>query len=231
VWMGKTGLWLYVGYVCQLNCDLSDYVLSNINALQISKTYAVRDSANAEVIFFYCSSASTEIDSAVVWNYRFGYWSIGRKPRLCGTDRGVFVYPIFVDSAGLIYEHEVGFVYDGTFPYAEGGPLEFSSGFRPGLAGEFGIGAGDAVAYASWLLPDDRTLGDVTATIKTKFVPEDAEVVVRPVRLAARTEVRFAAPSVDTPLIAVSTKLGSRELIESPRYCSATPLAGSMVKV
>src|SRR5580693_6736743 len=114
VWMGKSGFWQYNGYVQPLACDVADYVFSNINALQLSKVFCVRDAANSEVIWFYCSNASTEIDSAVVWNYKFNYWNIGRKPRLCGTDRGIFTYPMYVDQSGLVWEHEVGFVYDGT---------------------------------------------------------------------------------------------------------------------
>jgi len=47
-----------------------------------------------------------------------------------------------------------------------------------------------------WLIPDDRTLGDVTATFKTKFMPDDAEVVAGPYTLSARTDVRFTARQV-----------------------------------
>lgn len=196
VWMGRSGFWKYDGYVQPLQCDVLDYVFANINVLQISKVYCVRDATNSEVQWYYPSASSTEIDSCAVWNYKFNYWNIGRVARTCGADRGVFTYPVMVDSGGLIYDHEVGFTYDGTFPYAEGGPLEFGSGFRAGLAGEVGIGTGDSTLYASWLIPDDKTLGDVTATFKTKFMPDDSEVVVGPYTLAARTDVRFAARQV-----------------------------------
>jgi hypothetical protein len=194
VWMSKSGFWLYNGYVQPLPCDVLDYVFSNINPLQVSKTYAVRDSANSEVSWYYCSGASSEIDRCVVWNYKLNYWNIGRVARLCGTDRGVFAYPVFVDSSGLIYEHETGFSYDGTFPYAESGPVELSSQINPGL---YLRGSdGEIVIAAQWLIPDDRTLGDVSVLFKTKFTPDDAEQVLGPFALAARTDIRFEARQV-----------------------------------
>lgn len=195
VWMGSSGFWLFNGYVQPLACDAADFVFANLNTQQISKVYCIRDAANSEVEWHF-PTTTTENDTVVVWNYKFNYWNIGRKARTAGADRGVFPYPIKVDSAGLVYNHEFGFTYDGTFPYAEGGPLEFGSGFRPDLSGNFGIGQGDTVLYASWLLPDDKTLGDVTATFKTKFEPDDTEVVNGPNTLSARTAVRFCARQV-----------------------------------
>jgi len=196
VWMGSSGFWLFNGYVQPLPCDVADLVFANLNSQQISKCYCIRDAANSEVQWYYVSNASNEIDSCVIWNYKFNYWNIGRKARTCGTDRGVFPYPVMVDSGGIIYNHEFGFTYDGSFPYAEGGPLEFGTGFRPELTGGFGVGSGDAVLYADWLIPDDKTLGDTTATFKVKFMPDDTEQVVGPYTLSARTAVRFCARQV-----------------------------------
>jgi hypothetical protein len=196
VWMGRSGFWQFNGYVQPLACDVLDFVFSNINMLQLSKVACVRDTANSEVSWYYCSASATEIDSCVVWNYKLNHWNIGRAPRLCGTDRGVFTYPILVDPSGFIYEHEVGFSYDGSFPYAEGGPLEFGSGYRAGLSGGIDIGAGDEVICAAWLVPDDKTLGDVTASFKVKFMPDDSETLAGPYTLSARTDVRFTARQV-----------------------------------
>jgi hypothetical protein len=196
VWMGRNGFWRYNGYVEPLACDIADFVFSNINTQQISKIYCIRDAANSEIIWHYPSAGSLEVDQTAVWNYKFNYWSIGRKARTCGVDRGLFTYPVYVGTDGLVYEHEVGFSYDGSFPYAEGGPLELGSGYRADLAGGLGIGSGDEVIYASWLLPDDKTLGDVTATFKTKFMPDDSEVLVGPYTLSTRTDVRFSARQV-----------------------------------
>lgn len=182
VWMGADNFWIYNGYIQPLSCDVLDYVFADFNRLQQSKTYAVRDSANSEIQFYYCSASSNEIDRCVVWNYKGGYWNIGRAPRLCGTDRGVFTYPVFVDADGAVYEHEVGLSYDGAIPFAEAGPIE--------------IGDGDRVMRCHRLIPDEKTMGDVTATFTLRFAPSDLEQTFGPYALAEKTDLRFEARQV-----------------------------------
>lgn len=178
VWMGSEGFWLYNGYVQPLPCDVQDYVFSDFNKLQASKVYAVRDSANSEIQFYYCSASSNEIDRCVVWNYKGNYWNIGRVSRTCGMDRGVFTYPIFASSAGLIYEHEVGMSYGGATPYAEA---------------LFDIGNGDNNMRCQKLIPDERTSSDCTVTFYTRFSPNGAESTYGPYTLSDETDIRFEA--------------------------------------
>ena len=182
VWMGISSFWIYNGYVQPLSCEVLDYVFSDFNRLQASKVYAVRDSANSEILFYYCSSSSQEIDRCVVWNYKANYWNIGRPARTCGTDRGVFTYPIFVDGDGAVYEHEVGLSYDGEMPFAEGGPIE--------------IGEGDRMMRCHALIPDEKTVGDVTATFLLRFAPGGEEQVYGPYALTDKADLRFEARQV-----------------------------------
>jgi hypothetical protein len=182
VWMGKTGFWLFNGYVQPLPCAVADLVFGDLNPLQVSKTTCVRDSAHSEVTWFYCSGASGEIDRCVVWNYKNNWWLLGRPNRTCGTDRGVFTYPIMLDANGTIYEHEVGLAYDGSLPYAEGGPIE--------------LGNGDASMNAEWLIPDDKTKGDVSATFYGKQYPDGGYSAHGPYTLDKHTDVRFEARQV-----------------------------------
>ncbi len=181
-WMGRSGFWLYNGFVAPLPCEVADYVFTNLNTLQISKVTCVVNSAFGEVTWFYPSAAATENDSYVTWNFRENHWTIGALSRLCGVDRGVFLYPLLLDASGNVYDHEVGFDYGGAVPFLEGGPLE--------------LGNGDNVLSAQWLIPDDKTVGDVTATFKIKFEPDDTEAVVGPYTLSMRTDVRFEARQV-----------------------------------
>lgn len=182
VWMGISGFWIYTGYIQPLPCDVLDYVFSDFNRLQASKVYAVRDSANSEILFYYCSASSQEIDRCVVWNYKANYWNIGRPARTCGTDRGVFTYPIFADALGAVYEHEVGLSYDGDMPFAEGGPIE--------------IGEGDRVMRCQKLIPDEKTMGDVTATFFLRSAPGGEERMFGPYALADKADLRFEARQV-----------------------------------
>lgn len=182
VWMGQSSFWTYNGYVQPLPCDLQDYVFGDINRLQASKSYAVRDSANYEIQFYYCSASSNEIDRCVIWQYKDNYWNMGRVARTCGTDRGVFSFPIYVDAEGAIYEHEVGLDYEGNVPYAEGGPIE--------------IGDGDTIMRCLELIPDEKTVGQVTATFLLRFTPSGTQYTYGPYSLSDRTDVRFEARQI-----------------------------------
>lgn len=220
-WMSKSGFWKYNGgYVEQMPCDVGDYVFANLNAQQISKAYCIRDSANSEVLWYYCSAASIEIDSCVVWNYKFNYWNVGRVSRLCGTGRGAFAYPIMVDSAGLIYEHEVGFAYGtGSLPYAEGGPLEFGGGYRAGLSKNVEMSGGDGMMEIDWLFPDEKTSGDTSVTFKAKNEPNGAETSYGPYSLSSETALRLEARQVKvrfTGVNAVDWRVGVPRLDVSP---------------
>jgi hypothetical protein len=177
-WMSPSGFWLYNGYVQRFPCDVWDYVQKNINWTQISKTMATHNSQFAEIEWRYCSAASTEIDSCVVWNYQTGAWNIGRPARTCGIDRGVFPNPIMVDANGVIYNHETGYSYSGATPYITSGPIE--------------LGNGDQAIDVQEIFPDDATVGDVTATFYAKMQHDDADVTYGPYTLTSHTDVRFS---------------------------------------
>lgn len=182
IWMSKSGFWVYDGYVKPLVSDVGDYIFQNINYNQSSKVYAVHNSKYGEIIWFYPSSASNENDSYVVYNYREGHWAIGSLARTAGTDRGVFTNPLMISTDGYIYEHEVGYAYDGSVPYAESGPYE--------------IGNGDNIMSVRRVIPDEQTLGEVVVSFKTRMYPMATETTYGPYAAAQPTDVRFAARQV-----------------------------------
>jgi hypothetical protein len=177
VWMGNGSFWIYNGFASPLPCDVSDYVFSDFNYLQQSKVTCELNSEFGEVKWHYPSGGSVEIDRYVTWNFRENHWSIGQMPRLCGADRGVAPYPLKCGSDGYVYEHEVANDYGTMVPFLEGGPLL--------------MGNGDNVFYAQQIVPDDKTVGDVTATFKTRFYPDDADTSYGPYTLSSHTDVRF----------------------------------------
>jgi hypothetical protein len=87
-----------------------------------------------------------------------------------------------VSSDGYIYEHEVGYNYDGSTPYAETGPIE--------------IGNGDNVMAVTRVLPDEQTLGEVVVSFKTRMYPTSSETTFGPYTAAQPTDVRFSARQV-----------------------------------
>jgi len=182
IWMSRSGFWIYDGYVKPLASDVGDYIFQNINYSQASKVYAVHNSKYGECIWFYPSSAINENDSYVVYNYREGHWAIGSLSRTAGTDRGVFVNPVMISSDGFIYEHEVGFAYDGAVPFVESGPYE--------------IGSGENIMSVRQVIPDEQTLGEVVVSFKTRMYPTSTETTYGPYAAAQPTDVRFSARQV-----------------------------------
>jgi hypothetical protein len=153
-----------------------------MNYNQASKVYAVHNSKYGEIWWFYPSSASNEVDSYVTFNYRENHWNIGSMARTAGTDRGVYLNPLMVSTDGYIYEHEVGFAYDGGTVYAESGPFE--------------IGRGDNIMAVRQVIPDEQTLGEVTVSFKTREYPTATETTYGPYSASEPTDVRFSGRQV-----------------------------------
>lgn len=188
-WMGNGAFWLYDGQSVQpLDCDVADYVFSDINANQISKVAAVHNTAFGEVWWFYPSSNSNENDRYVCWAYResqrlqTGVWTFGQLSRTAGTGRGVFPLPLMADASGFVYEHERGWSYDSAAPYLETGPIE--------------IGNGDFMGEIQSIIPDEKTAGDVNATIYGRMWPNGAETTLATVTLASPTDLLVQAREI-----------------------------------
>lgn len=178
IWMGNRGFFMYDGYVKPLPSDVEDYIFSDFNGSQRSKIVCVPNTEFGEIWWFYPSSSSVENDRYVVYNYQEGHWAIGQMARTCGTDKGVFNYPMMWMPEGYVYDHEVAFNRPGGgVVYAETGPVQ--------------IGEGDRVLHINELIPDERTQGDVTATFYKKYYPNGEESSYGPYSLNNPTSVRF----------------------------------------
>lgn len=178
IWMGNRGFFVYDGYVKPLASDVEDYIFSDLNGSQRSKIVCVPNTEFGEIWWFYPSSSSVENDRYVVYNYQEGHWAIGRLSRSCGTDKGVFNYPMMWASDGFVYDHEVAFNRPGGGAvYAETGPVQ--------------IGEGDRILHVNELIPDERTQGDVTATFLKRYYPNGVESTYGPYSLNNPTSVRF----------------------------------------
>lgn len=183
LWMGERSFFVYGGgAVTELPCEVGDYVFSDLNVSQKSLIHAMKNGAWGEVWWFYPSAESTEIDKYVSYNYISGIWMIGQLDRTSGADAGIFRYPLWFDADGVLYEHEVGYSYNGASPFAETGPIS--------------IGVGDNIASVTNLIPDERTQGEVKATFKTRFHPNDVERSYGPFTMSNPTSVRFSGRQI-----------------------------------
>ena len=183
MWMGQRSFFVYSGGAVQaLPCDVSDYVFSDINNDQKSKVHAVVNSRFNEIWWFYPSESSTECDSYVSFDYAENIWTTGLIDRTAGVDRGVFRQPFWIAADGTLYEQEIGFNYGTQTPFAETGPIA--------------IGVGEQVMAVRGMIPDEKTLGDVNATFKTRFYPTDTERNYGPYSMANPTSLRFTGRQI-----------------------------------
>lgn len=183
VWMGQRGFHIYTGGAVQdMPCEVSDYVFSSINRDQLTKVYAVVNSAWREIWWFYPSGDGIECDRYVAYDYGENIWITGNIERTAGVDSGTFRQPMWIDPDGVLYEHETGNQYDGSPVFIESGP--------------FSIGAGENIMRVTSLIPDERNQGDVTATFKSRYYPNGEETTHGPYTMETPTPVRFSGRQI-----------------------------------
>jgi hypothetical protein len=193
LWMGRRSFYAYSGgTVSEIDCDVSDYVFSDINTSQISKVCAVSNATFGEIWWFYPSADSNENDRYVSYNYNDNTWAIGLMARTAGVDAGVYRQPISASATNnKLYEHEIGYNYDGVEPFVESGPIS--------------IGDGDNVMSVTQMIPDEKTQGNVDAIFKTRFYPNDVERTYGPFNMANPTSLRFTGRQIRMRIEGVST--------------------------
>lgn len=174
-WMSDRDFWTWNGSAQRLpSDDIRDYVFTNINKLYFSKSFAGMNRAKNEVWFFYCSAASTEIDSYVIYHIDQGCWSIGTMNRTAWTDADYFPLPMTGDASGMIYYQEVGSDANGQVldSYIEFAPADVSNGSSN--VDVFGF------------LPDfERLSQPINLTINTRYYPQDANQESGPFTITA----------------------------------------------
>jgi hypothetical protein len=106
-WMGNDKFYTYSGRVDTLPCTLRQYIFNDINREQQGLFFAGQNGEFSEVIWFYCSQASSEIDRYVIYNYSENIWYYGQLERTAWIDTGVIDYPVAAKD-GYVYLHEYG---------------------------------------------------------------------------------------------------------------------------
>jgi hypothetical protein len=106
-WMGRDKFFTYSGRVDALPCTLRQYIFSDINYNQAQLFFAGTNNQFNEIIWFYCSATSNEIDRYVIYNYSESIWYYGQLERTAWLDSGDFTNPIAAYN-GWIYDQENG---------------------------------------------------------------------------------------------------------------------------
>jgi hypothetical protein len=106
-WMGRDKFFTYSGRVDALPCTLRQYIFSDINYNQSQLFFAGTNNQFNEIVWFYCSGSSNEIDRYVIYNYSESIWYYGQLNRTAWLDTGDFNNPIAV-ADGWFYDQENG---------------------------------------------------------------------------------------------------------------------------
>jgi len=113
-WMGVDTFYVYGGgQTIQLPCTVKDKVFLDFNFEERDKVHVGVNSEFSELLWFYPSSSSTEIDKYVAYNYSEKVWYYGTMARQAWLDRGIRTLPI-ATGGQYLYNHEVGFDDDGS---------------------------------------------------------------------------------------------------------------------
>jgi hypothetical protein len=121
--MDNGGFYVYTGAVQKLPCSVLDHIFSDFNYTQSYKVFAAAIPTHNEIMWFYPSSTSSEIDRYVIYNYLEKSWSIGTTTD--GFTRTAWNPAYILDNplaAGkldttqnnYLYNHEVGHSADGS---------------------------------------------------------------------------------------------------------------------
>jgi hypothetical protein len=145
-WMGVEEFYAYTGQVQKLPCSVRSYIFNDFNLEQKELVTAALNSSFGEVWWFYPSSASTEIDKYVIYNYEEKVWSYGSLVRTFWLDRGVNDYPMAAGTDGYLYNQEFGLNDGSTSPASPITSFIESS--------QLSIGEGNDFVFLTRLIPD-----------------------------------------------------------------------------
>jgi hypothetical protein len=107
-WMGVDKFYIYSGTTKTLNCNLRQYIFSDINIDQFQQVCAGTNEGFNEVWWFYPSANSEVIDRYVVYNYLEDIWYYGTLGRTAWLDSGLLVYPLAATYDNNLVNHEFG---------------------------------------------------------------------------------------------------------------------------
>lgn len=145
-WMGKDKFYKYDGRAQTLNCDLRQYVFSDINTSQYAQVFSNTNEGFNEIWWFYCSANSSTIDKYVVYNYLENIWYYGSLARTAWMDSGLFDYPIAATYVNNLVYHEYG-VDDNT----TGTPAAITASIT---SAEVDLDDGDKFMFMRRIVPD-----------------------------------------------------------------------------
>ena len=155
-WMGVDTFYMYTGQTQQIPCSVKDKVFLDFNFEERDKVHAGVNSEFSEIIWFYPSASSTEIDKYITYNYLENVWYFGTLARQAWLDRGIRTLPVATGNQYL-YNHEVGFDDDGSAmtAFVESAPMA--------------LGDAGRLAFVNRIIPDINFSGSTAINPSVDF--------------------------------------------------------------
>jgi len=177
-WMGKESFFMFDGAVKKLPCTVQDHVFDSIEPSAQEDVFCSSISDFGEVMWFYPSGTSTQMDKQVTYNYQENSWHVGTLARSAWADRTVYDYPHAAeydsDDTTTAIPTAYGVTAGRTFVYQQeyGKDADGSAMTAYVESADIDIGDGDQFMSISRFIPDFKNQsGDVDVTIKTRPYP------------------------------------------------------------
>ena len=165
-WMGNDKFYVYSGRVNTLPCTLKQFVFEDISRNKSDTFFAGTNSEFNEIIWFYVSGSSNEIDRYVIFNQEEKIWYYGSLARTAWIDSGVNEFPLATDN-GNLYSHENGNDDGQRAPTA---PVAINSFIQ---SADMAVGDGEEFVLTKRIIPDvNFTDSDITSTTGATLTPE-----------------------------------------------------------
>ena len=193
-WMGTDSFFQFDGAVKKIPCSVQDYVFDDINNNALGDIFCAANTDFNEVIWFYPSKDSLQIDRHVTYNYAENLWYTGSLARSSWADRGVYSNPYAAEfdsddttaTISTIYGNKEG----RTFVYAhEEGVNDDGSAMTSYIeSGDIDIADGDQFISVSRFIPDFKNqVGNVDLTVKSRPYPATTQTNHGPFAIATTT--------------------------------------------
>jgi len=194
-WMGNDSFFTFDGAVKKIPCTVQDYVFDDININAIGDVYCASNSDFNEVMWFYPSSNSLQIDRHVTYNYSEQLWYTGSLARSSWADRSVYPNPYATEYDSTDSTATISTIYgnkDGrTFVYSHEDGVNDAGGAMTAYieSGDIDIGDGDNFMSISRFIPDFKNqVGEVDVTVKSRSYPTKTQTTHGPYAITTTTE-------------------------------------------
>jgi len=183
-WMSDGQFFRYAGAVQEIPCSILNHVFDDINKIQYAQVYAAQNSNFSEVIWYYCSSLSSQNDRYVIYNYLENSWYYGTMDRSTYQDNGVELNPLateyFPNSNISTITTINGLTNGRSIIYAQESGVDADGAALPAFiqSGDGDIADGETFSFINKVIPDfQNQTGNAVLTLSVKDYPNDTATV------------------------------------------------------